>query len=965
LRQVCYIPDMLKLLFLLTLLCTSVCAETIVVDKPNGRHYIEIFQEQNLWIVDEFLVKPGVLQDRVGHRTFAFETEARRLVEKLKFGKLNNKMLVSLVATEAASQVIWKATNAWDLSWEKKYSQWVADNFDEDFFVRYNLETDCADVAYSIRWIFARINALPMGATLAGTQTLVTHETMKAEWLKLPTHPDWTKDRRFLTALNWLMNNVYTRTLYVDAYPLKIDAESIQPGTINLLGSHTEIIPKMDLRAIPIRLLSSTTPRQVRKLSGHIFITPDAVKEALGGFLQFRWLKKEGNLWRLIPGTEMPWYSKEQYKEDLCEDISHFTKCVYAKLNLEFNPGNMIQGQLQSINEAVTSRKLTVDQGYQACLTQDCSPGTMGWEEWNTPSRDARLLASFQDGYQLVNDLSKLDPTIKQVWETGLEATYIDGASRKYSLKKLFRNLNSGLLSVDPRLSLDARWAMSPVGIDESVKALWNRLLPEKNRLVLGAASCRFNKELCLPDSENFKNLSTLEIDYALKNSLSALARICQTQGCPDQNFIKQNENIWFSSSSPWHSVEKRLGKVDPQAKIFYGGTSYIEISPWLVIDGKRLVNLETSTEMGISNESKIHAVEESKAIFLSQRNQINVLEDGEFKFFARNPYPQFPIKIQAFGEDHFIVSFTSEQKNQGTIFDSEGRMKGEISNFFLAFDSSAGAIVKNEITGARSLYSIIQNRLKMELLPKGFAPGALIGQTNRGWTMTSVTAGEMSLVSYDRGYLYKILNLKTSRAFVLTYGDFLTVSDRLNNNFYIYERKTLNFLKQYTGSQLLGYSQKDFSLLQISSPGSLQYLIKKENRLFEAKFSGDKNPYSFNRDWIVFRSSDPKEYNYVDLEGRDLGKTSTFEVRGRCTTNSCNSSNPLLGINNWNSTDFYVSEVGNFHDLDTDPEPFSQSLSKYQAYEDEDDLQSISMDQGLFFKAHAGVSLYFFGTRQ
>jgi len=99
---------------------------------------------------------------------------------------------------ESLSQVWQVGDRRWTIEEEQNYSQWVETNITEDFFIRYKIPIDCADVPYAIRWIYARIAHLPAAATTKEGQ-FIGH--WSKEWKDLPTHSEWHKDLRFRKAL--------------------------------------------------------------------------------------------------------------------------------------------------------------------------------------------------------------------------------------------------------------------------------------------------------------------------------------------------------------------------------------------------------------------------------------------------------------------------------------------------------------------------------------------------------------------------------------------------------------------------------------------------------------------------------------------------------------------------------------------------------------------------------------------
>src|SRR5512137_394565 len=143
-------------------------------------------------------------------------------------------------AHESDSQV-WKVgQRRWTIQEEYNYGKWVEENITDDFFIRHEIPVDCADIPYAVRWIYARISHLPAAAT-AGDNRLIGH--WSTDWEHIPTDENWEKDRRFRTALLSMINRTSTRTLPLDTYPIRIDPDSITPGTVFFITeSHSGVI---------------------------------------------------------------------------------------------------------------------------------------------------------------------------------------------------------------------------------------------------------------------------------------------------------------------------------------------------------------------------------------------------------------------------------------------------------------------------------------------------------------------------------------------------------------------------------------------------------------------------------------------------------------------------------------------------------------------------------------------------
>ncbi len=142
---------------------------------------------------------------------------------------------------ELQDQVWEVGDRRWTVEEERRFEQWVDENVTEDFFVRYTIPTDCADVVYAIRWIYARICHLPAAATTKDGK-LIGH--WSTEWQGLPTHAEWDKRRTFpcrppLSSFR----DVDKDYLSDDTYPIRISPDSVTPGTVFFVSeSHAGMI---------------------------------------------------------------------------------------------------------------------------------------------------------------------------------------------------------------------------------------------------------------------------------------------------------------------------------------------------------------------------------------------------------------------------------------------------------------------------------------------------------------------------------------------------------------------------------------------------------------------------------------------------------------------------------------------------------------------------------------------------
>jgi len=525
----------MKVLFLIIFLLP-------ILGIASTHDFYEIYETDQGWIVDEFSASKGRLQDLKSSKVFEFKFQASEYAKNLN--KL--KSPADLVATEMGATPIWNVTNSWDLEWEKKYSQWVAQNFHKDFFKYYSIPTDCADVAYAFRWIFSRIHHLGAFATLAGSGLEFNEQMGKAEWANLPTHDNWFEDKKFLTALDWLLENVYTRTLYKDTYPVSINQETIIPGLINLLGAHTEVINKVsyDQKEVPIHIFSSTSPRIIRTLLGKSYLPKIPIDLKLGGLLRFRWPN--------VSKESMPYYSLEQYDPALCSDQPHFALCIFKKININFNPKNIIDGLIDGLKAAIFQRIEVVETGINYCRRNPCGPGTQGYEDWGTHSRDKRISSELYEGLWLARDLDQV-----KYFQNTIEAFIIPTVGQ--SLSDTLMRLGSGLASSDPEDSFEQRWASSARGVLTNVTKKLKNFDKAREIKIQDAQVCRNDVDLCRT-SELFELHSTAEIDNKARVLGEHWVKFCSKNDCEIQNRNKLI-NLWLRSPIPWESEELRRGE--------------------------------------------------------------------------------------------------------------------------------------------------------------------------------------------------------------------------------------------------------------------------------------------------------------------------------------------------------------------------------------------------------------------
>ncbi len=372
----------------------------------------------------------------------------------------------------ASGQSLWTVTQEWSWDWELKYAQWIKDEIDRDWWLKNNLATDCADVAYSARWIFARNNGLPMANRLASGQWF-TQDSVKPEWARLPTGTDWQKDKRFLAALNYMLDFVFTHTLWNDSYPIAITPESLIPGAYHLSlhsrSGHTQFVYRVGLNRdeVPVLTLNSTVPRAVRELAEYIFFGQVA-DVATNAFLRMRWpVSVNGQPGLKDPGT-MPFFSTEQFDSNFVQSPrSAFWEEVFYRLNPGADFNAVALKTARQIVDLIKARIEIVEEGYLACRATLCPAGSAEFEVWSTPSRDARIKATIESYDKLSQFISRWD-LISPI----LEAEILSQDKYSFSVAQLMSVFRMDLFSSDPNDDLFVRWVCTPARSPEGSRAI-------------------------------------------------------------------------------------------------------------------------------------------------------------------------------------------------------------------------------------------------------------------------------------------------------------------------------------------------------------------------------------------------------------------------------------------------------------------------------------------------------------
>ena len=360
--------------------------------------------------------------------------------------------------TKESSLQVWKVgERRWTVAQEYRFATWVEKNITEDFFIRYKIPVDCADVPYAVRWIYARIAHLPAAATTKDGQ-LIGH--WSTEWGKLPTHSEWYKDLRFRKALLYMLSETTTRTLPSDTYPVRIDSDSVAPGTAFLVTeSHSGIIGRVILdgsTAHPLQTWEATTPVKLQKMNKRDFLTTRPESTIYSGLIKFRWPIFENGHWKYLPAEEHPFYSLEQYSPSFSEGYTDFVEAVAKRVDpTDYDPRDKMEKVLSNTVQYVKERIPIVLRGYQRCHQGGCPEGSALWEIHSTPGRDGWIILLMDHLHHLIELNHLNNDAIREVMEGISIRIQKDQSVTFYHLYQ-----NYLWLSPNPEDSIEARWGL-------------------------------------------------------------------------------------------------------------------------------------------------------------------------------------------------------------------------------------------------------------------------------------------------------------------------------------------------------------------------------------------------------------------------------------------------------------------------------------------------------------------------
>lgn len=578
---------------------------------------IHIYTESEIWIVEKNTIAEDGLPDPSGRWTFTTKENAYSFAqsqlgvsESVKNPKALDQevghiptLLPPEVSEDLATNTgLWVADKQWTWEWEIEFAKWMRTNLHPQFFQELGIENDCADAYYQSRMIFARLNKLPVAFRLAGGGAWFTQNTMRSEWKKLATHEDWTKDKRFMQALEYVANTTYTHTLGRDTYPVELTQDGLIEGTAFLyldeISGHTLLVNEINLNNVdddhknrlPMYTLNSTVPKGLQPLTESFFYAstqPEKTDIGRTGFVRFRWPKVNSSA-ALVAEKDMPYFSEEQYDPNLmlratdptdsADEVANpidtnFSIFVFKRINPNFDPALRITEGIKELGEMLNDRLVVVEQGYAVCQ-QKCIEGDANYEAWSTPSRDKRIKQLMKDLEDYQSYLGGTDQRVYEQWKTALISPILTFNGTSYLLQHIQWTWNNDYFSSNPNDIPDARWGIAP---EYFAIESYNEILPvlktRKNKIDTDSscATCQiFSVEYL--KSSTFKEDSEIAAITSTRNNFCLLAgeALCkrfestlETQSTLvpiHANFLETWKNSGFFNSDPRASVSARWG---------------------------------------------------------------------------------------------------------------------------------------------------------------------------------------------------------------------------------------------------------------------------------------------------------------------------------------------------------------------------------------------------------------------
>jgi hypothetical protein len=288
-------------------------------------------------------------------------------------------------------------------------------------------------------------------------------------------------------------SNNTTSELFRDTYPVAISKASIRPGTVLYdPNGHIAVVFEVTSNG-KVHLIDAHPDNSLTSITYGEKFTQTNV-EVGGGFSNWRPFNVENGV-KAAANEELNDYSLEQFERvkpfefnNVSMDFHEYVRNALSDGSLEYKPivelTELIEELCRDVKERVVAVNTSIASGIQNQNHPEKLPsnifGTDGdWEDFSTPSRDARLKASVKEGRALIIKMLEghktNDPTIKyegfdlvsdlknvyvqEVNKCLIEVKKTNGAVVTLTLNTVLSNIYK--LSFDPYHCIELRWGMT------------------------------------------------------------------------------------------------------------------------------------------------------------------------------------------------------------------------------------------------------------------------------------------------------------------------------------------------------------------------------------------------------------------------------------------------------------------------------------------------------------------------
>jgi hypothetical protein len=414
----------------------------------------------------------------------------------------------------------WPAVNQWSDTMEREYDDFVAglgravsqhrcrqlDDclrnpgantlYDARTDAAFDLHVDCADLPYVLRAYFAFKRRLPFGfvAAIRGDAGRDPRYTLNIRPDGFRTWQQFPTPRALLRDIGSMVHSgMYRMAPPIedsDFYQAAVSRRAIHPGTI-FYDPNGHVLVVTEVRADGQIYLMDGHPdgTLTYKRFGEAFVTGTA--RLGGGFKNFRPLRWQNGRITRARNAELPLFDgnaqfdRTGYLVD--GNVSGYHAWIRASLrdgSTPIDPVEDFREQVRALCRDVSDRVDAVNIAVAANIHTQSHPdalpeniyGTDGdWETYSTPSRDARLKASFRELFESVQsrtDRVALAPSLEAAWheevarpECQFQYARSDGSTAHLTLDTVLDRIYK--MSFDPYQCVELRWGAVP-GSDEA-----------------------------------------------------------------------------------------------------------------------------------------------------------------------------------------------------------------------------------------------------------------------------------------------------------------------------------------------------------------------------------------------------------------------------------------------------------------------------------------------------------------